>query len=108
MLEFQAPLHAIRLATDNNQRSHETDGLKIFAELIRVPHLAVPVFEVFSTPWYDVDFSNAVAANRLGRIVHVFALKVANDGYDSQGTLDLRSFRPVTFQGQTLRLPMRR
>jgi len=98
MLEFQATFHAIGFAFDNDQWSHEADCLKLFTELICVPYLAVPVFEVFSTPWYDVDFSNAVAANRFGRIIHFFALKVANDGYDSQGTMTLRSFWPITFR----------
>src|SRR5207302_10132100 len=45
VLKLQAGLHAVRAAADHDKWCHESDGLEVFAKLIRVPDLAMLRFQ---------------------------------------------------------------
>src|SRR5579872_1356202 len=71
MLEKQAALHSIALATDNNNGGRESQDLEFLPQLIRVPDLAVLRFQICPAALDGVDCSGHCSADSLGVVVHV-------------------------------------
>ena len=71
VLELQAPLLPIAEAANDDEGSHEADGLKLIPKLVGVPDLSVLSFEGFSAAGLGVDLGEALTTGRFGCIGHL-------------------------------------
>src|SRR5262245_56609218 len=70
VLKFEAALHAVLLASNDDQWGHEPDNLELFAKLLRVPDLSVLSLKSLAASRGGVDLGQAFSANVFGRVRH--------------------------------------